>query len=223
MKEDAKKQLNYNLFGNTWLMGVLIIFLYSAISGAAGSIVPGIGACLVIGPLSYGVSSAFLRNARNGEDLQVGNLFDGFQIFGQTFILGLMQSLLIALWSLLLVVPGIIKAYAYSQAFYIQCDHPEYGWRQCLEESKMMMQGRKMELFILDLSFIGWYLLGTLCLGIGTLWVEAYRFAARTQFYLSIAPQPVPERNEEMYNYAAYTEVPAENTVETTSEENGSL
>ena len=67
--------------------------------------------------------------------------------------------------------------------FYIKADHPEYDWRRCFEESKQLTKGHKLDLFILDLSFIGWSIVGALCLGIGSLWVLAYRYATQAQCY----------------------------------------
>ena len=114
-------------------------------------------------------------------------MFKGFSSdFGQNLLIGLMTAIFTALWSLLLIVPGIVKAYSYSMVYYIKADHPEYDWRQCIAESQAMMNGHKMDLFILDLSFIGWMIVGSLCLGVGTLWVSAYMEAARAHFYESI-------------------------------------
>ena len=104
-------------------------------------------------------------------------------LFGGTLLLGLLSSLFTFLWGLLLVIPGVVKSYAYSQAVYVKVDHPDYDWRRCLDESIQMMKGHKMDLFVLDLSFIGWYIVGALCLGLGTLWVAPYHAATRTQFY----------------------------------------
>ena len=68
-------------------------------------------------------------------------------------------------------------------AVYIKVDHPDYDWKQCIDESQRMMQGHKGELFVLDLSFIGWLFVGACCCGVGTLWVNAYMAAAHSQFY----------------------------------------
>ena len=108
--------------------------------------------------IGVGFTIFCIQTAR-GLTAVVGNLFDGF---GQFFrILGLlfMQWLFIALWTLLLVVPGIIAAYRYRMAIYILLDNPEMGIMDCIRESKAMMTGRKGELFVLDMSFIGWALL----------------------------------------------------------------
>ena len=111
--------------------------------------------------------------------------------------MGLMSSLFVLLWSLLLLIPGIVKSYAYEMIYYIKADHPEYDWRACLKESQKMMKGHKGELFMLDLSFLGWYLVGALCLGIGDLWVIPYHEAAKAQFYLNLKGQRVYEYRED--------------------------
>ena len=89
----------------------------------------------------------------------------------------------IFLWSLLFVIPGIVKMYAYSMAYYIKLDHPDYGWKACIDESRQLMDGHKWEKFVLDLSFLGWIIVGSLCLGVGTLWVTPYMEATNAQFY----------------------------------------
>ena len=187
IKARAKDQLGNNLFCNAWLFAVLACFIFSVICSAAGSIIVGIGAVIVTGPLSFGLNYLFLKQARDHQPMDLGDMFKGFSNdFGQNLLIGLMTAIFTALWSLLLIVPGIVKAYSYSMVYYIKADHPEYDWRQCIAESQAMMNGHKMDLFILDLSFIGWMIVGSLCLGVGTLWVSAYMEAARAHFYESI-------------------------------------
>lgn len=187
IKARAKDQLGNNLFCNAWLFAVLACFIFSVICSAAGSIIVGIGAVIVTGPLSFGLNYLFLKQARDHQPMDLGDMFKGFSSdFGQNLLIGLMTAIFTALWSLLLIVPGIVKAYSYSMVYYIKADHPEYDWRQCIAESQAMMNGHKMDLFILDLSFIGWMIVGSLCLGVGTLWVSAYMEAARAHFYESI-------------------------------------
>jgi uncharacterized membrane protein len=84
---------------------------------------------------------------------------------------------------MLFVIPGIVKSYAYSMSYYVSLDHPEFSSTECIDESQRLMDGHKWELFCLDLSFIGWYILGSLCLGVGILWVYTYHEQARAQFY----------------------------------------
>ncbi|MDO4811556.1 MAG: DUF975 family protein [Eubacteriales bacterium] len=194
LKARARAQLGKNIFGSIWMYALLACFIVGAISAAAGSVIPGVGALIVIGPMSYGLNYVFLKQARDGQEMQLGDLFKGFtDDFGQTFLIGLMTGIFTFLWSLLFVIPGIVKAYAYSMAYYIKIDHPEYDWRQCIDESQAMMKGHKGELFMLDLSFIGWLIVGSMCLGVGTLWVTPYMEASHAQFYESIKSYVLPE------------------------------
>jgi uncharacterized membrane protein len=183
MKNQAKSILGQKLFCTAWPTVVLVIFLGNFVS----SIIPGVGMLLLLGPISVGVNSFYLKRIRTNEPFAVGNALDGVRSgIGENILLGIVISVFTFLWSLLLVVPGIVKSYSYSMATYIRVDHPEYGWKECIEESKKMTYGHKMELFILDLSFLGWYIVGALCLGIGTLWVQAYHKTAVALAYESL-------------------------------------
>lgn len=186
LKERARNQLGNNLFGKNWVSAVLVCLIYGLLVGAIQCL-PYTGTILSIiigGPLLYGVSRLFLWQTLSCEPMELGDIFRGFKDdFSGTFLLNLMQCIFIGLWSLLLIIPGIIKSYEYSMIFYIKADHPEYDWRRCFEESKQLTKGHKLDLFILDLSFIGWSIVGALCLGIGSLWVLAYRYATQAQCY----------------------------------------
>ena len=113
------------------------------------------------GPLQYGLA-LFLLSFLRRREIDNGHLMDGFSHFGKTFILYLLYCLRIFLWSLLFVIPGIIAVFRYSQAFYLQVDHPDWTASQCLRESKYLMMGNKGKLFYLNLTFIGWYILANL-------------------------------------------------------------
>ena len=104
----------------------------------------------------------FLLNTIRAASPNSGNLLDGFGMAGRIILLSLLEGLFVFLWGLLLIVPGIIASYSYRQAIYLLIDHPEMSVRECLRESKRMMDGRKGELFMLDLSFLGWQLLANL-------------------------------------------------------------
>ncbi len=88
------------------------------------------------------------------------NLLDGFAFPVKIILLRFLEYLFISLWSLLFIVPGVIAYYRYSQAIYLLIDDPSKSPIQCLKESKVLMSGHKNELFKLDLSLIGWYILG---------------------------------------------------------------
>lgn len=187
IKEKAKDALGRNIFGPVWLTALLVFVLNGAIVGAAGSLVPAVGALLITGPLSYGLGVICLRLARGGYKIEIEDMFLGFKNdFACTFLINFMGSIFVILWSLLFVIPGIIKAYAYSMAYFIKADNPEYDWKMCLKASERLMSGHKWDLFILHLSFIGWQILGSLCFGIGAFWVQPYMQVSNAVFYESV-------------------------------------
>ena len=184
LKARARAQLGGGIFQNLWMMGLAVCLLIGLLESAATTILPAIGALIVIGPLEYGQAYIFLKQARDRQPVQLGDMFRGFQDdFGGTFLIGFLSQLFVALWSLLFLIPGIVKSYAYSMAYYVKLDHPDYGWKACIDESRRLMNGHKWEKFVLDLSFLGWILVGALCLGVGTLWVTPYMAATEVQFY----------------------------------------
>lgn len=113
---------------------------------------------LVTGAFMLGITLFFLAMFRR-QRVGVSDIFLGFEQFVKALGLMLFQSLFIALWSLLLIIPGIIAALRYSQAFFILADDPTKGIRQCMNESKQMMKGNCAKYFCLQLSFIGWMIL----------------------------------------------------------------
>lgn len=135
--------------------------------------------------MSYMVSVGFVIFALHisrDEKAEFGNLFDGFGLFFRVLWLGILEGLLIFLWSLLLVVPGIVAAYRYRQALYLLLDHPERSAWQCLRESSALMSGHKWELFVLDLSFLGWAMLSAMFAPV-SIWLDPYRAITNAGFY----------------------------------------
>jgi uncharacterized membrane protein len=137
---------------------------------------------LYVGATIYSLEICQFRKAG------VGNLFDGFGIFGKALLLAVVMILFIYLWALLFIVPGIIAAYRYRLAFYLMIDNPELGPLDCLRLSSEMMAGHKWELFVLDLSFLGWFLLCTVP-GV-SIWVEPYTSITYTNYYLALRDMP---------------------------------
>ena len=127
----------------------------------------------------------FLLNTIRGRAAGYGNLLDGFGCFFKIILLNLFAALFIWLWSLLLIVPGVIAYYRYSQAIYILLDDPTKSPLRCLRESKELMRGHKGELFVLDLSFLGWYLLRIVpMLGFASrIWSVPYIATTKALFY----------------------------------------
>lgn len=96
------------------------------------------------------------------------------------------RSVFIFLWTLLLIIPGIVKSYAYRMVPYILADNPNIGYRRAIELSNEMTMGHKFDIFVLDLSFLGWYFLGALLFGIGTFFVLPYDNATNAELYLEL-------------------------------------
>lgn len=93
---------------------------------------------------------------------------------------------IIFLWALLLIIPGIVKGYAYRMVPYILADNPNIGTKRAMELSQEMTRGQKWDIFVLDLSFLGWYLLGALALGVGVVFVRPYDYATNAELYLRL-------------------------------------
>lgn len=128
----------------------------------------------------------FVLNTIRGTGAVYGNLLDGFSITWRVLLLNLLEGLMLVLGSLLLVVPGIILAYAYRQAIYLLIDHPEKTVRECMRESRAMMKGHKWELFVFDLSFLGWGIL-SLIIPLADIWVFPYFETSCAIFYESVS------------------------------------
>lgn len=164
-----------------WGQAVVITLIYAIIAGGAASLV--LILCLLVTlPLEYSFSVIFLEKVR-GKKVQIGNLFEGFNDFGRIFLTLLLRDVYIFLWSLLLIIPGIIKSISYSQTTFILKDHPELSYNGAIDRSMEMMVGHKMDYFLLCLSFIGWILLAILTMGIGNLWLLPYIRTTLANFY----------------------------------------
>ncbi len=188
LKAKAKAQLGGSIFSNTWLLGAVVALIAGAILGISSVV-----SLLLIGLVTVALIDFSKHIARYGE-AKIERVADVFKKdIGGTIVLGLLYTILVALWSLLFVIPGIVKAYAYSMAFYLKSEHPDWDWRKCINESKRLTNGHKMDLFILDLSFIGWYIVGLLALGVGTIWVEAYHHVTLINYYEELTANGVVE------------------------------
>ena len=97
-----------------------------------------------------------------------------------------LTNLFIGLWTLLFIIPGIIKSYSYRMVPYILSETPKLDYKEALNISKRMTDGEKFKMWILDLSFMGWYVLGALALFVGVLFVNPYVEATWAQFYLTM-------------------------------------
>ena len=140
---------------------------------------------LLAGPLAYGIARLHMCVTR-GMKPMIEELFSGFQVFFKMLWTHLLKSAVILLWTLLLIVPGIMAYYSYSQVYYILADHPELSVREAMARSKQMMFGYRTKRFSLDFSFIGWSLLCVFTCGIGFFWLIPYMQVSYAYFYESV-------------------------------------
>ena len=206
---EIRAQSRSILTGN-WGMAVLVILVFGIITGVGGSsgssasgdggwfsgIIIGLVALgsilavaytiLVANVIDYGSSVTFLKLGREGK-IAFENLFLGFKDYGRVVATMFVRNLFIFLWTLLLIIPGIIKAYAYGMTEYILIDNPNIDALSAVTKSKEMMNGWKGKLFLLDLSLIGWWFLCLFTCGIGFLWLGAYFKTNRAVFYMELS------------------------------------
>lgn len=142
---------------------------------------------IIGGVIELGLKRYFL-NQHDGQQHEFKDLFSQFSNWGGAFCLRLLTSIYLALWSMLFVIPGIIKGYSYAMAPFIMTEHPEWGANECITQSRVIMDGHKFELFCLEISFIGWSIACIFTLGIGAPFLNAYTYAARAAFYRNLCP-----------------------------------
>lgn len=181
LRARARMNLGGSLFHSDWLTALAICLVGSIIVNAISIL-----SIILTGPVSFGLAVIFLKKVRGGGPIQFGDLFLGFDRFGETLVVGLMQWLIPFLWSLIPIAGiyfGIKKSYSYALAMYFKVDYPDATWRECLDRSAAMMEGYRWQYFCLSFSFLGWIIVGALCCGIGVLWVAPYENAAFANFY----------------------------------------
>lgn len=174
-----------------WGLGVLVAFVYVLIIGVPSSIFPdgeGLISLLLSGPLSVGLAYFSLSVTRK-ETPHFFQLFDGFKVFGKSFLANLCYTILVFVGIILLIIPGIVIGLALSMTFYIMADRPELSFSECLNESWNLTSGYRLKLLGLSLRFIPWYLLGLLCLGVGVLVVVPWHFVTCARFYEALKKQ----------------------------------
>ena len=181
MKENKElKVLARSQLKGSWGLAIGVVFMYCLIVGASSCIA--VGPFILGGPLALGLAIFFLNKAR-GEAHQFNSLFEGFNNFGSSLVLYLLQALFITLWSCLFIIPGLIKSLSYSMAFYILKDNPEIGGNEAITRSRKMMNGYKFKLFCLYFSFIGWIFLCCLSFCIGFIFLLPYMELSVANFY----------------------------------------
>ena len=186
--DDLRQYMNYYLNGD-----------YQALIRLSESMSPPASAHLLnllIQAVLYIVGAGFLIFILNTVKIAgavYGNLLDGFGLAGKLILLAFLEGLFIFLWSLLFIIPGIIATYRYRMAKFLLLDHPEMDVTDCIRVSKQMMKGHKWELFVLDLSFIGWAILAALpYVGYAvSIWTIPYINTTYVLYYMALAGKPV--------------------------------
>ncbi len=197
LKQAAKAQIK----GNIGMLFVITL-LIGVIAGAASmllNLIPGgsLVASIVITPaLTLSLVRVYL-NLLKGQKPAVGDTFTGFDDFWSAFKVQFLVGIFTFLWALLFVIPGIIKSYSYSMSTYILAENKGKPALECISESKQMTNGYKMDLFVLNLSFIGWMLLCGLTLGIAYIWVGPYMTATYANAYNLLKSGKTPSIVEE--------------------------
>ena len=166
---------------STMALGALVlnvVVIVSAIIGALFSI-------FVTNAITVGVSNYFVKNTDSKPSF--ADAFSGFKVkYGRNIGTLLLVGIKTVLWTLLFIIPGIIKTYEYSIIPYILADDPEISSKDAFKKAKQLMKGNKWRLFKLEFSFIGWFVLCVLTLGIGTFFLLPYVNAANAEFYAEL-------------------------------------
>lgn len=179
--------------GSTVLAGILA----SVLTAAFVTALIALAIRLVLGSvISLGYAKFNLTLVDRAEEAKVGDLFSYFGYWVNAVLTELLKSLYVFLWSLLLVIPGIVASYSYCMTSYILSENPELSAPEALARSKTMMRGHRWSLFCLQFSFIGWDILSAFTFGIGTLFLTPYRNTAVAAFYRDLTrevPKNFPE------------------------------
>ncbi|MDD6060215.1 MAG: DUF975 family protein [Ruminococcus sp.] len=187
LKSDAKIQIKGKigiLFLITLIIGA-ISFLAEFVLAFIPFVGPIISSIIITPAFSLSIVRVYLSICEGGTP-SAGDAFCGFDDFWAAFKVTFFVGLYTFLWSLLLFVPGIIKAISYSMSMYILAENKGKSAHSCIRESMEMTNGYKMDLFILGLSFIGWILLCFVTLGIAAIWVIPYMNATYANAYKSL-------------------------------------
>jgi len=190
LKAKAKEQIKGKI-GILFVISLIIFGITGLASYLLGKI-PVVGSLIATIVVAHAFSLSMVMvylNVAKGGTPKAGDSFEGFHDFWAAFKVTFLVGLFTFLWSLLFVIPGIIKMYSYSMSLYVLAENKGKKALECIDESKKMTEGFKMDLFVLGLSFIGWELLGVITFGIAYIWVGPYMNATYANAYLALKPQ----------------------------------
>ena len=173
--------VDYSEMGADIELGAVVITVVASIFAVIGLII----SILVGNAATVGLCNYFIKNTYSKPSFK--DAFSGFKVkYGRNIGTILLLGIKVALWSILFIIPGIIKAYEYSMIPYILADDSEISSKDAFKKSKEMMTGNKWRYFKLELSFIGWFALCVLTCGIGTFFLIPYVDAASAEFYMEL-------------------------------------
>lgn len=174
MSRKECKDLAKSILKNNWAMAFVVMLIYLAVISLLSTLSFGIGTLLLSSVALIAVYKVFI-NAYNNKGYHIQDMVAGIdEGISNRICLSCLKMLYIFLWSLLFIIPGIVKMYSYYLAEFISLKNPNKTATECLDESKKLMQGHKFELFVFQLSFIGWQILSCLTFGILYIWVGPY-------------------------------------------------
>lgn len=212
IKEHAKAEFK-NQYWPLVGYSVLMVIIAAAASSVCGlGVIPVIGQLLTIaasicfvGPFTVAVNWMYYR-AYKGEEIDIKDMFVTFtngDLWKRALLTSLLVSVYTALWTLLFIVPGIIKGYSYSMAIFLIMDDPTITPQEAIKKSMQMTNGYKGDMFVFDLSFIGWGLLTNLTFGIlGIFWTIPYMSVAQAGIYARLKENETPNVVEATYTEA---------------------
>ena len=186
--EAIKMMVVYSLI--SFVVGFVLGFIAGmlGLSENATDIISSIASFVLSAIFQFGVVSFYLKVSRN-EEVTYKELFAKKELWLPYITITILTGIFAFLWSLLFVIPGIIASIKYSQVYLIALDNPELSAKEVINKSKQMMEGHKMDYFMLNLSFIGWAILGVFTLGILYFWLIPYMSVTQSNFYNSIKMQ----------------------------------
>lgn len=187
LKQDAKNVLR-DFYWKAFLVG----FIYVVVASIGNSITSPIFilsivfSIFIVGPLTVGLSQYFLKQRERDVDYNylIKPFKDGFK---EAFLGMLMMYVFVFLWTLLLIIPGIVKYYAYRMVPFVLAQNPNMDWKEALDLSKEMTYGEKLNIFILDLSFLGWMILAIIPFCLGVPFLFPYIQATYTELYIKLS------------------------------------
>jgi uncharacterized membrane protein len=218
MKFSDLKQQARQALANKWGLAVVVTLLYAIFNylvpngiewllsggnlGPSEPTMPQVVSGLIsilLAPLTIGLTWYFM-DLFDGERARWTHLFEPFDVSNYLRMLGsvLLLWLYSFLWTLVFIIPGIVKSLAYSQTFFVMKDHPEMTINEAITRSRQLMNGYKWRYFFFTLSFIGWFFLAVLTMGIGFLWLLPYYYMSCVAFYRFLVENAAQDPDNKM-------------------------